>query len=214
MNNSGRNGARADLEAEAARLHRQREIVAADIARNDAVREGAVLRAARGDATARRPAEQALSRAGFLAAQADALDRAIASAAAAIAAAQAEAEKNCRRQRAEAVLARIEERQRLAGEVERKLRRLLPLVAHLGELGQAIAAASASERGSGHQAPLGAEIFRGRLTEFMAGLGFDSWLPLPRPETRAPLPSLAVAEAALHRSLAEDCRRLIDEVAA
>jgi hypothetical protein len=199
--------------------------LAAAITRNQAECDASALRAALGDAAARTEAAAALARSALLAAEAAALDRAIASDAAAGEAAAARAATIARRRAAEAILAQLIERVRVAGEVERLARRLFDRMEHLGRLGRSIdLAVEAATDGKGggaaldgeiperrFQAPLGGAAIGGRLAEFMAGLGFDAFLPLPRPETRAPIDALRAAEAAAQEPYRRLCRRLIAE---
>lgn len=203
-------------------LAARRADLTADITRHQTACDAAALRAALGDAAARPETEAALAKSALLAAEAAALDRAIAADRAAGEAAAARAAAIAGRRAAEMVEAQLAERLRVAGEVERLARRLFAQVERLGGLGAAIDDAIDGKFGAAQldgeiparrfQAPLGAAAIGGRLAEFMAGLGFDAFLPLPRPETRAPIDALRAAEAAEQEPYRRLCQRLIAEV--
>ncbi|TDQ82513.1 hypothetical protein A8950_2336 [Dongia mobilis] len=209
-------------------LAARRAELAAAITRHQAECDAAALRAALGDAAARTLTEAALAKAALLAAEAAALDRAIAADRAAGEAAAARTAAIAGRRAAKMVEAQLAERLRVAGEVERLARRLFAQVERLGGLGAAIDDAIDGNAGAQRlgaaalegeiparrfQAPLGMAATGGRLAEFMAGLGFDAFLPLPRPETRAPIDALRAAEASAQEPYRRLCQRLIAEVA-
>ncbi|WP_374374834.1 hypothetical protein [Dongia sp.] len=186
-----------DLQDKANRLRQRRSEIVAELSDNGHQQQAQALKAALGDAQAKRGFERLLGRGAELAAQAAALDTAMLEIDATIMSAEAAAMQASHVRRT-AELADLQRRRLLlAGEIDANLRKLLPLVARF------INEASEIERR--HQslggarlilAPLSAEMVKGRLAEFMAGLGYDAFLPLIRPEARPALMSLHEAEAA------------------
>lgn len=190
----------ARLQARASELSDRRALIMLEQQENDAASQAMALKSALEDATPPRGFEQLAGRAMLLAAQATALDQAIADADAAVS--QAEAAAEMARQAAErkAVRAHLQERLQLAGDIEAALRALLPKLAAFSDLGSRIERRASVLEGHPRILPaLAPEAAGGRLAEFMAGIGFGAWLPLTRPETRPALAALKEGEEALQR---------------
>jgi hypothetical protein len=209
-------GSVAALREKAGQLLARRAEIAGEIGENAQQRQTQALKAALGDIQAKRGFDRILGRGAELAAQAAALDDALRAADTEIAVAEAEAARVMAQQMSMELTAHCAARLVLAGDIERRLQDLLPMVMRLG--------ASASEIERRHRelggvqrilTPLSPDAVAGRLAEFMAGLGYDAWLPLARPESRPALASLQAAEALAqvhyHIGQAQDPQ---DEVAA
>lgn len=155
------------------------------------------LQAALGDRAASRRLTRHQARANGLTDQLAALDAALALAAGAHDAAATAAREEQRADQKRRLDGLLQRRRDLSVGIDASLRRLAVELAALD--------AAAAEIGSlGHDQrfavsafnPLGREATGGRLAEFMAGIGYDAWLPLSRPEIRPAIADLAAAEQA------------------
>jgi hypothetical protein len=155
------------------------------------------LQAALGDQAAARRLTRHQARANSLASQLTALDAALAQAASNEEAAASASRAQQRADQKRHLDSLLHRRRDLSAEIDAALRRLALQIA-------ALDAASAEIGSRGHDQrfavsafnPLGREATGGRLAEFMAGIGFDAWLPLSRPEIRPAIADLAAAEQA------------------
>jgi multidrug efflux pump subunit AcrA (membrane-fusion protein) len=190
----------ARLKARASDLRDRRIAVTLAQQENEAASQAMALKSALDEATPPRGFEQVAGRAVLLAAQAAALDQALANADVEVGQAETMAEMDRQVAERRAVRANLEERLQLAGDIEAALRALLPKVAAFSALGSRIERCAGVLDGHARiLPPLAPEAAGGRLAEFMAGLGFGAWLPLIRPETRPAIAALKEAEAALQR---------------
>lgn len=186
----------ADLQEKVSFLRRRRAEIATELNDNCQQQQAQALKAALGDPQAKRGFDRILGRGAELAAQAAALDAAALDTDAAIMAAEVEEIRASNNRRAAELEDLRHRRLLLVGEVEGGLRQLLPLLARFIESANEIEQRHLALGGE-HRivAPLSAEAVKGRLAEFMAGLGYDTFLPLVRPEARRALTSLHAAEA-------------------
>jgi hypothetical protein len=186
-------------------LRERREVLARELADSDVARGRLALAAALGDSAGRRGLDRLLARGSELAAQISALDTAIAAAEAerrAAAAAEAAAQRRIDGQHLRRLLA---ERLEMATAIDGELRRLRGRLSRFAIIGAEVEARHAALTGAGlRDDPLRAEAVGGRLAEVMAGLGFDAWLPLARPEIRPALDSLRAAESVAQLAYAVD----------
>lgn len=159
------------------------------------------LAAALADGPARRGLDRLIARGGELAAQIAALDVAIVSAEANEAAAGAAEAVVARRIVLDELRRQLAERLELATTIDTELQGLkMRLSRYLALSAEIVASHSALTGGRLRDDPLLPEAIGGRLAEVMAGLGFDAWLPLARPEIRAAQQSLRAAETVAQRA--------------
>lgn len=181
----------------AAQLRARRAATDRELQSLETARQTEVLAAMLGDTAAQRRLDRARDRGALLADQAAALDQAVALAEAEIArldAAMAEAAAAAERDRLADLLAA---RLAVVAKIEQALRDLLTALRQVEALGSEIDRHHAALGGARQVLPpLAPEATGGRLAEFMAGLGYGDFLPLPRPESRAPIASIAAAEEA------------------
>lgn len=189
----------AEIDRNLAETTRARAHVAAQ-------RQALLLAAARGNAEARRRLRQLAEREDALQSSAATASEALAQVRREIAAAEAQALAAGRRVALDAFEGQLRDRLALVGEVEDAVHALGRALKQLAAAGAAASDTYHALGGPGKfQPPLGQEATAGRLCEYMSGLGFDGWLPLPRPEARPPVASLLAAETA-----AQECYRLPD----
>lgn len=153
------------------------------------------LQAALGDRAASRRLTRHQARSTSLSTQLAALDEALARTAIEKDAADAVARAKQRSDQKHRLAGLLQRRLDLSTGIDAALRRLVVQIAALDAAAAEIGSAGC-EMGFTVSAfhPLGREATGGRLAEFMAGIGFDAWLPLSRPEIRPAIADLPAAE--------------------
>lgn len=164
-------------------------------------RQMLALAAATGDGRARKQIEQLAARQQALDLGAASTVQALERAAVEIAAAEAELIAKDRTRALTDHGKCLVDRLALVETIEQRLREIAPLLVELHAATRAVALshlALGGERGA--LPPLAPETVGGRLSEFMAGIGFAEWLPLARPEIRPALTSWVAAESLAQES--------------
>lgn len=155
------------------------------------------LQAALGDRAAARRLTRQQTRANSLASQLTALDAALAQATSNQEAAASATRAQQRADQKRHLDSLLQRRRDLSAEIDAALRCLALQITALDAAAAEIGSLGPDQRFAVSAFnPLGREATGGRLAEFMAGIGFDAWLPLSRPEVRPAIADLAAAEQA------------------
>lgn len=170
------------------------------------------LQAALGDRAAARRSARHQARETALSVQLAAIDHALADAAGTDGARDAAAAAARRAQQERAIASLLRKRLDATAKIEAGLRQLIVEIAALDAAGVALAEAGRDFDRVAFLSPLGREATGGRLAEFMAGIGYDSWLPLARPEIRPAIADLAAAERAAQQAWRRTCDETSGEV--